>query len=293
MGFKFAQQLFGRTEALFDLDRLTGGSRAANEAAIRSLAANAYLGGDTSLCRVLGRYKMFVDAQDDGLSSHLLLDGFWEMWITEVMARRVRRGMTAVDVGANLGYFTLVMADLVGPQGRVHAFEPNPPIARRLRRSVVVNGFEGRVRVYPVALSNRDGDAVRLVVPQNEPKNAYIVACSPRGAGAEADPMVLTTRRLDSFPDLAAADFFKIDADNAEEAIWRGMNGIFETQRSLTIVLEFAPARYADPLHFLNAIAAQGFATRLIDRAKGERDATPAQILSGPPLEDRMLLLCR
>ncbi len=73
---------------------------------MRALCESAYLGDETALCRVLGRYKMFVDTSDNSLSPHLMLDGYWEMWLTEALARAIRPGMTVVDVGANLGYFT-------------------------------------------------------------------------------------------------------------------------------------------------------------------------------------------
>ncbi|WP_233247757.1 FkbM family methyltransferase [Caulobacter endophyticus] len=121
---------------LFELDRLNTRPRGENEAEIRLRCASAFLGRGVSVCRVLGRYKLFVDGLDYGLGPHLLLDGYWEMWTTEAIARAVKPGMTVVDVGANLGYFTLLMADLVGAGGRVHAFEPNPQIATLLARSV-------------------------------------------------------------------------------------------------------------------------------------------------------------
>ena len=136
--------LIGDGDALlFDIWKLVQQpkiERAQNEAAIRGLCRNAYLGDHTSLCRVLGRYKMFVDTRDIGIASHLLLDGFWEMWVTEEMLRHVRQGMTVLDIGANLGYFSLLLADLTGPRGRVIAFEPNPLMSSLARRSIEVNG---------------------------------------------------------------------------------------------------------------------------------------------------------
>jgi hypothetical protein len=101
-------------------------ARTLNEATIRSLCHSAYLGDNTALCRVLGRYKMYVDSQDFGLSPHLMLDGYWEMWVTEALVSLVRPGMVVADIGANLGYYALLLADLVGDAGMVHAFELTP-----------------------------------------------------------------------------------------------------------------------------------------------------------------------
>jgi FkbM family methyltransferase len=280
-----------RSGSLFDPRGLRRETRKTSEARIRALAANAAVDERTTLCRALGRYKMFVDSRDRGLAPHLVLDGYWEMWVTEVMAQRVRPGMTVADVGANVGYFTLLMADLVGPKGAVHAFEPNPAMAALLRQNLALNGFEATV--HPIALSDRDGALVRLVIPEGEPKNAYIVPCTPRAAEAEVDPLILETHRLDSVPGLGAVDVLKIDADTAEEAIWRGMTGLLQGGRPMTVILEFAPARYPDPRGFLAAIAAQGFSLALIDHIAGERAATVDDILAGSPTGDRMLLLCR
>ena len=188
--------------APFDLGELRTYPRARNEAAVRSLCQNAYLGDQTALCRVLGRYKAFVDTADTGLSSHLLLDGYWEMWVTEALLGFVREGMVAVDVGANLGYFTLLLADLCGSSGRVHAFEPNPALLDRLRRTLAVNGYGPRTRVHGVPLSDEDGRAVELVVPGGEPKNGHIVAAGLSDAGSS---VALRTRRLDSVAGLAGA----------------------------------------------------------------------------------------
>jgi FkbM family methyltransferase len=278
---------------LFELSRLRPSRRCANQAEIRALCASAYLAEQTAVCRVLGRYKMFVDTADVGLSTHLLLDGYWEMWLTEALAEVVRPGMTVVDVGANLGYFTLLMADLVGPEGRVHAFEPNKPIAERLRRSVQVNGFGARVRVSEDALSDVDGAPALLAVPESEPKNAHVVGCAGRSDASSPGLLPITTRRLDSFPELLDAAVIKIDADTSEEAIWRGLEGRLRQAAPLTIFLEFTPARYADPAGFLGEIVAAGFDLRLLTLEDGARRASPAEVLAGSPFADRILALKR
>ena len=86
------------------------------------------------------------------------------------------------------------MADLVGEAGHVHAFEPNPPIAERLRQSCYVNGFFFNVTVHEQALDDADGKVLNLVIPDGEPKNAHTL---PEGAvteGLQARPVI--ARRL-------------------------------------------------------------------------------------------------
>lgn len=278
---------------LLQLDNFKNRSRQRNEAVIRQLCANAYLGDGRSLCRVLGRYKMIVDTSDVGLSSHLLLDGYWEMWLTELLTEIVKPGMTVVDVGANLGYFTLLMADLVGPAGSVHAFEPNTDLARRMSQSLAINGFEAITTVHEQALADTE-DEVLLVVPTDEPKNGHLLPANHPIAGDQAtETRLMRTRRLDSYPEVLKADLIKIDADTSELAIWLGMSGILEAKRPLTIVLEFARVRYADPGAFIDRIVADGFTLAEITLEAGITPTSREAILAAPSTEDVMLLLVR
>jgi len=269
---------------------LVVGERSSNEAVIRGLCSTIPLGEDTALCRILGRYKLFIDTTDLGLSPHLALDGYWEMWLTEVIAEVVKPGMTVIDVGANLGYFSMLFADIVGPTGAVHAFEPNAALAVRLRRSVAVNGFLDRLQVHEQALGDVDGGLFHLIVPPGEPKNGHM---QPAEAGMEGSPGVIRTRRLDSYPELFDAAVIKIDADTAEPAIWSGMRGVLERGHAMTVFLEFNPSRYADGASFLAEILGWGFSLNLIDLESGPRPIDAATALAGNGLEDLILMLRR
>lgn len=274
---------------LFELKNLGLGRRPQNQSIIRELCNPAYVGDGTVLARVLGRFKMFLDANDAGLSPHLMLDGYWEMWLTEAIASTVKPGMIAVDIGANLGYFTLLMAELVGPGGKVHAFEPNPAIADRLAKSIDINGFRDRVTLHRNPLGSQDGAEVILCVPTGEPKNAYLT-WDANAPGA----IKLSSRRYDSHAELLEADVIKIDAEAAELDIWHGMSGLLEAQRRpLTIFLEFASARYADPGGFLDEIVGAGFELGEVDLRSGIRRKTHEEILAAPAHIDQMLMLRR
>ena len=90
---------------------------------------------------MLGKYLVYADAQESGITPHLAMDGYWESWITLVLARTVRPGSHCLDIGANHGYFTLVMADAAGPNGRVVPVEPTPRLTEMLRQTLDINGF--------------------------------------------------------------------------------------------------------------------------------------------------------
>lgn len=173
---------------IFDIWRVLQRPRHEAEAEIRALCRTVYLGDHEALTRILGRYKLYVDTRDIGIASHLMLDGFWEMWVTEEMMRAVRRGSVVADVGANLGYFTMLLADLTGAEGRVLSFEPNPNLSKLVRKSVSINGFAGFTDFYDCALGSGDGEVV-MDVDDTQPGGGRTIPVGEtvkRGCEAEA-----------------------------------------------------------------------------------------------------------
>jgi FkbM family methyltransferase len=70
---------------------------------------------------------------------------------------KLTRGATFLDIGSNVGFFSLMAADLVGPEGHVYAFEPEPDISESLERSAAANGYD-HLEVLQLALSDRTGE---------------------------------------------------------------------------------------------------------------------------------------
>lgn len=274
---------------LFDIADICARPREANLDRIRSLCRNAYLGGTSSLIRAMGRYKMYVDTADIGISSHLLLDGYWEIWVTEAIAARVRPGMVVADIGANLGYFALIMADLVGPTGLVHAFEPNPAMLHRLRNSLLVNGFAPRTQVHALALTDRDGETVSFGIPADFPGGGSL---NHHGAGGQGMIQV-STARLDSRDDWMRIELMKIDVEGAEELVWRGVKGLLDGSELRTVMMEFNSDRYSDPAHFLETIRNSGFTTSLIHPDDGAVAIAPEVLIEQLANQEVMLLLER
>lgn len=222
------------------------------EKAIRRRVQTAYLGEGLVLARILGRHKIFLRASDRGFACHLMLDGFWEMWLTRFLAQTVKPGMRVIDVGANYGYYTLLLGDAVGESGEVIAVEPNPDAAALLGESLTLNGFAARTRLVPQAVGAQDGTAL-LFTPEGEPKNALLVSQPDLPGGRTCEVAVTTIDALT----LAGpkVDLIKIDAEGAEQSIIAGMQGLIARDRP-TLVLEYNAARYADPNGFLDALLA-------------------------------------
>jgi hypothetical protein len=158
-------------------------NRPAAERHFTERTRSQYLGKGTLLCQVLGGLKLFVIGDDVGFSPHMIFEGYWEFWLTRHFAEVIRPGDTVLDIGANLGYYTLLAADLVGSEGRVVAIEPNPDVFRRLSASIAVNGFTPRTSARNIALAgpNETGDRA-FFVPTGEPKNGRFVGSRRAGA---------------------------------------------------------------------------------------------------------------
>jgi FkbM family methyltransferase len=197
-----------------------------------------YLGDHLALCRVLGNMKMFVDTRDQVLAPHLMTDGYWESWITLAMVRALKPGMVAVDVGANYGYYTILMGRCVGRTGKVVSFEPNPHLADLMRKSLWISGIRQIDEVRQEAAYSTTGEQVRFFIPDARPMNARVVEEAPY-AGTMID--VPTVRLDDVLPE--KVDFIKIDAEGGEREIWKGMAKTIQNNPQLQIFLEFNPRR--------------------------------------------------
>lgn len=270
---------------IYDIWRLLSHNRTDVEAEIRALCQSAYLGDHQALCRVLGRYKMYVDTRDIGIASHLMLEGFWEPWVTMAMMRCVPQGAVVADIGANLGYFTLLLADLVSHNGKVLSFEPNPMLAPLVRKSVAVNGFNSRVDFHEIGLGSAKGFAV-MDAAIDQPGGGRTIPASRKQGGIRIE-------RLDKIPHATKLDFIKMDVEGFEPEVWKGMTRIFQRGRAMTIFMEFTVGRLADPGKFLDDIAAHGFSLEIISHDHGIVPIAREDILNGPRDVDHMLVFRR
>lgn len=228
-------------------------SRVLAEALIRARCMVVPVDATTALCRILGRYKMYVDLRDKGFAPHLMYEGFWEYWLTEFIWRNVKPGHVALDVGANHGYYALLMADLVGPGGQVHAFEPNPRMVQLLRDTAALNGFWQAIRVHATAVGERAAPAVRFLASVAEPKNGRLL--NERDASGSGVLEVPVTALDVALP--GRVDFVKIDVEGAEELVWRGMQEVIDRNPEIQIVLEFNAMRCSSAHETLNHIASR------------------------------------
>lgn len=207
--------------------------RPAAEAHFIANTRSQYLGKGTLLCQVLGGFKMFAIGADVGFTPHMLFEGYWEYWLTRHFAAMIRPGDTVIDIGANLGYYSLLAADLVGETGRVVAIEPNPEVFRHLAASIGVNGFAARTQARNIALAAPGETGTRrFFVPTGEPKNGRFMAAGEDPAWLAAHgtlgEVLLGTLDPEQFQ---RVDFIKIDVEGAELAVLEHLRPILDRFR--------------------------------------------------------------
>src|SRR5271157_4839677 len=182
-------------------------------------------------------HTMLLDPTDSIVSSMLLRDGYFELLETELVEREIRRGNIVLDVGANIGYYTLLFARLVGDEGRVYAFEPDPHNFALLKKNVRINGYRTVVLVNK-AVSERTGPLKLYLCPDNKGDHRIYESEDARTSIA-----IEATTADDYFrDDPVRVNFIKMDIQGSEAGALRGMAATLERSRSVKMVAEFWPA---------------------------------------------------
>ena len=158
-------------------------------------------------------------------------------------------GDTFIDVGANVGYFTVLAARRVGDTGRVYAFEPHPDARARLAANLARNGVAHRVEICSDALSDVDGGAVELFVPGHESSLSTLrpaTAAVPASKFTRSIPVRTTT--FDAWLRTHPCDpaLIKLDVEGAEDLVFRGMENTLRSHPPRRIVCETTEGSAAD-----------------------------------------------
>ena len=180
-----------------------------------------------------GGARVFLHYREDiGLVT--LLSGGFERVELELARRLARAGTTAVDVGANIGLYTAVLAGAVGPRGRVLAFEPEPESARRLEDNVARNGLTN-VEVHQVALGDRPGELVLHLAADP----AYHSTAAVRERRASGESLRVQARTLDDVWGEAGSptvSLVKVDTEGGELTALRGAERLLRAERPALLV---------------------------------------------------------
>ena len=188
----------------------------------------------------------------------------------EIFQKYVKKGDNVLDIGANIGYFTLMLAKLVGPTGKVFAFEPDPRNISLLKKNIETNGYQNVV-VVPKAVSNVNEKCTlftsqssfgqnRIYEPKKTKNQKYV-------------PIESETILLDDFfknnENIENISFVKIDVEGAEKFVLEGMNKILNLNKNIKIFSEIDLYRLDDAgssyVEVIDLLEKKGFTVFLVN----------------------------
>lgn len=241
-------------------------------------------------------FHIHVDPTDYAVGHTLARTGSYEPDVSATLRAVLSQGATFVDIGANIGWFSLLGASLVGAAGRVVAIEPNPRNVALLRQSAKDNGFDN-IEVIAVALSERPG-AVAL---ETDGSNGRIIPVDgPPATPVEAE-FVVASYPLDDVlasAGIGRADVIKMDVEGAEPLVLQGARATFSTRPPI-LISEFFPlaldsSPWGSAQSYLSTLRAFGYRLSVIGREDdGDCDDSEILALAAAPGRDHVDLLAR
>ena len=186
--------------------------------------------------------------------------GIGEPEVQKALVDHLRSGMTFYDVGANIGFFSLMAARLVGSQGRVVSFEADPEIAARLRENLSRNQFMHAHVEEKAVWSEPSTVSFARVDPNTSPDRGLgHVAASGSAPGTITVEAVSLDQYIASHP---APDFLKCDVEGAELAVFQGAAKLLSGKRAIFLVEMHSPENHRA---LLEQFAGRGYRCQALD----------------------------
>lgn len=195
--------------------------------------------------------KMYVNPKGASVSLRVALENYannkiHEKTTTELFKKTIKEGDIIADLGANVGYFTLLAAKLTGEKGRVFSFEPEPHNYNYLKKNIEINNYN-HASAFQKAVSDRNG-RTKLYICDYDPGHHTINSYSgidaySRGRKTEEKKIDIDTITLDSFLEgkTNKVDVIKMDVEGAEMLALSGMDKILKSNKNIKMFIEFFP----------------------------------------------------
>ena len=181
---------------------------------------------------IIDGHKIYLDKLD---SLNLSTKGVHEPFETSIVKKYVSKGDTVLDIGANIGYYTLLFARIVGPLGKVYAFEPEPSTFKLLKKNISVNNYKN-VCLVNKAVSDTESK-IPFYVSKNNLGGHSIYKPDKGSSKTFVDAIILDKYFNNDFK----VDFIKIDIEGAEVKALKGMKNIIKRSPELKILTEINP----------------------------------------------------
>ena len=195
--------------------------------------------------------KMFMNPNENSYNMRRTLEDYasnlvHEKATTDLFKKTVKNGDVVVDLGANIGYFSLLASRLTGSQGKVFSFEPEPRNYSYLQKNIELNNYKQN-QAFQKAVSDKDGvtelficdyDTGHHTINRQDGIEAY-----SRGRTIKEESIEIETVTLDNFlkEKTDKVDVIKMDVEGAEELALSGMDVVLKNNIGLKMFLEFFP----------------------------------------------------
>lgn len=211
-------------------------------------------------------FKMFVDPSEPVVSKSIFLYKKWEQFESRLFSESVSKGNIVLDIGAHIGWYSLMASACVGKTGIVYAFEPEPNSFNILSKNVNLNGIQNVILVNK-ALSDSSGSKELFVnLYKNGPSNYQMWRVS------NEESISIDTVSLDEYLEDKHVDVIKMDVEGCEVKVLRGAEDVLSENPQLRIFSEYWPEgikRAGDsPEEYIDIISDHGFCIRKMDGKK-------------------------
>jgi FkbM family methyltransferase len=231
-----------------------------------------YLGDHTALVETRWGGMLLLDTRDSVLGPALMLYGLWEIDVTNWFQEILRPGHVLVDVGANIGYYTLLGSQLVGDEGHVVAIEAHPRMAELLNRNVIINGRHNVTTWDRAAWSH--SEALKFHARRHFASNSSAGSLGDRGLEQlHDDEEVLEVQavKLDEIlADVPRVDLIKIDVEGSEVQVLMGLAETLASNHEVTVMFEWSPGQLEmvgnSPAALIELMSDHGFCFRLMEQ---------------------------
>jgi FkbM family methyltransferase len=176
--------------------------------------------------------KIFVERSAHILTDSLVEHGYWDPQISRLIRMLLRRGMTFVDAGANIGYFTLLASKIVGRSGRVYAIEPDIKNLAILKANIERNGAKN-VTILPMAAWT---ERTQLYIERPEAEGATTQVSAQK---REVERLVEAARLDETIA--GPVDYLKVDCESTDHVVVNSARGLLESNPKMAVTVEFDP----------------------------------------------------
>ena len=227
--------------------------------------------------------KMYLRKNDKYISRDIATYYCWEPDETKFLGNYIKKGMNVVDIGANIGYYTLLFSKWVNQEGKVFSFEPDPDNFQLILKNIEANQCKN-ITALNKAISNNSGPTFLYLSEDNNFGDHRLTDAFPYEINSHRKKIEIESIKLDDFFSIdKKIDLIKMDIQGSEILALNGMNDVINNNKKLAIFTEFWP--YAiektgfSPKESFEKLVQMGFSISILNNGKKEKMTIDSDLL--------------